>query len=187
MKIEKKIWGSLAAAVILLGGGYGISEVQGAAAGSTGSVSQSKTLIGVAKAEANALKEAQGVVVSVELEKKFSGTYYDVEIRKSNQEIDVRVDAYNGKIVKVRKETDNHDDDFSKAKQNGTIISAGKAASVAAASVKGNFDELDLDEDDGILFYEVKFRNGNTETEVGVDAYSAKIVYTDVDHDDDED
>ncbi|WP_151733287.1 PepSY domain-containing protein [Paenibacillus tengchongensis] len=188
IKMQKKLWGSLAAAVIVLGGGYGLSEAQAAKAGSTGAAVQDKALIGIAKAEANALKEAKGIVVSVDLEKKLSGTYYDVEIRKDHQEIEVRLDAYTGKTVKVRKETDKDDDDFYRAgSQNGTLISAGQAAAAAAASAKGTVTEVDLDEDDGILLYEVKIRNGKTETEIGVDASSAKILYTDVDHDDDED
>ncbi|WNS41424.1 PepSY domain-containing protein [Paenibacillus sp. MMS20-IR301] len=201
--MKMKLWSTVTAAAVLLGGAYGISGVQnadaagGAGAGtgsaaSTASTSQGKTLIGAGKAEAYALKAAPGRVVSIDLEKKLSGTYYEVEIRSGNKEIDVRVEAYSGKILSVRKETDDDDDDdhyssSTAASQNGTLISAAKAAEAAAASVKGTVTEVDLDRDDGSVIYEVKIRNGKVSTEVGVDAYTAKILYTDVDSDDDDD
>ncbi|WP_052091811.1 PepSY domain-containing protein [Paenibacillus sp. FSL H7-0357] len=188
--MKMKLWSSVAAAAILFGGAYSISEVQGASAGSTASQSQSKTLIGVDKAEAYALKSAQGRVESIDLKERISGSYYEVEIRHNNQEIDVRVDAYTGKILSVRKETDDDDDDDNYAaatSQSGTMISAAKAAEAASASAKGTVTEIDLDGDNGSFVYEVEIRNGKVTTEVGVDAYTAKVLYTDVDSDDDED
>lgn len=184
--MNKKLMGSIAAIAIFLGGAYGISEVQGAAAQTSAVVqSQGKTLIGMGKAEELALKSEQGRVVNIELEKKFSGLYYDVEIRDNNQEIEVRLDAYTGKIVRVSKETD--DDDFDVPAQGDVMISAAKAAEVAAASVKGKVTEVDLDHDNGSFVYEVEIKDGKTVTEVGVDAQTAKIVSKDVDFDDDDD
>ncbi|WP_438496772.1 PepSY domain-containing protein [Paenibacillus sp. IHBB 3054] len=187
--MKMKLWSSVAAAAILFGGAYSINEVQGASAGSTASESQSKTLIGVDKAEAYALKSAQGRVESIDLKERISGSYYEVEIRYNHQEIDVRVDAYTGKILSVRKETDDDDDDNYAAatSQSGTMISAAKAAEAASASAKGTVTEIDLDGDNGSFVYEVEIRNGKVTTEVGVDAYTAKVLYTDVDSDDDDD
>jgi uncharacterized membrane protein YkoI len=188
-----KVWGSVAAAAIILGGAYGINEVQGASAGTgTGTAqSQSKTLIGMEKAEALALKSAEGRVKSIDLKQRFSGTFYEVEIRKANQEIDVHVDAYTGKILSVRKEKDDDDDynEYAAAdnSKGSKMISAAKAAEAAAASVQGEVAEVDLDGDDGRYVYEVEVRNGRTKTEVGVDAYTAKVLYTDVDSEDDND
>ncbi|WP_342438416.1 PepSY domain-containing protein [Paenibacillus sp. FSL L8-0436] len=190
--MKMKLWSSVAAAAILFGGAYSISEVQGASAGSTASQSQSKTLIGVDKAEAYALKSAQGRIESIDLKERISGSYYEVEIRHNHQEIDVRVDAYTGKILSVRKETDDDDDDdddnyAAATSQSGTMISAAKAAEAASASAKGTVTEINLDGDNGSFVYEVEIRNGKVTTEVEVDAYTAKVLYTDVDSDDDED
>ncbi|WP_047014135.1 PepSY domain-containing protein [Paenibacillus sp. IHB B 3415] len=188
--MKKKVWSSIAAAALILGGAYGIGEVKGGTAAAAASVqSQSKTLIGVSKAEEIALKAAPGQVESIDLEKKLSGTYYDVEIRQTKQEMDVRVDAYTGKVISVRKETDDDDDNYEVAATapSGTLITAAKAAEVASASVKGTVAEIDFDRDNGGAVYEVEIRNGRVSTEVGVDAYTAKIVYTDVDSDDDDD
>jgi uncharacterized membrane protein YkoI len=191
--MKKKLWSSMMAAALILGGAYGIGEVKGgtAEAAAAASVqSQSKTLIGVSQAEELALKAAPGQVEGIDLEKKISGTYYEVEIQQTNQEMDVRVDAYTGKVLSVRKETDNDDDDNYAAAAtapSGMLISAAKATEIAAASVKGTVTEIDLDRDNGGAVYEVEIRNGRSSTEIGVDAYTAKIVYTDVDSDDDED
>lgn len=53
--------------------------------------------------------------------------------------------------------------------------------------MKGTVTDIDLDRDRGTAVYEVEIKNGRVSTEVGVDAYTAKIVYTDVDSDDDDD
>lgn len=186
----KKIWSSIAAAALILGGAYGIGEVQG---GSTAEAaptvkSQGKTLIGAAKAEAIALKAAPGQVESIELDKKGSSTYYDIEIQQTRQEMDVRVDAYTGKVLSVRKDADDDDDRYAEAPASGgKLITAGRAAEAAQAAVKGTVTDIDLDRERGTAVYEVEIRNGQIKTEVGVDAYTAKIVYTDVDSDDDDD
>lgn len=200
MKI--KLWSSVAAAAILLGGAYGISEVQGAAGGnsvlpspttssspSTSTDTSTKTLIGFDKAEEAALQAAQGWVKSIDLKQKNSGTYYKVELRQSNQEIDVRVDAYTGKILSVRKEKEDDDDDDAAAyaaASGKTLIGAAKAATAATASVKGNVTEIDLDEDDGRFIYEVEIKDGRQKTEVGVDAFTGEVLYIDKDEDDDD-
>ncbi|AIQ45113.1 hypothetical protein R70723_03805 [Paenibacillus sp. FSL R7-0273] len=191
--MKKQLLSSVAAAAIILGGAYGINEVRSGTAAAAPAVqqSQSKTLIGIAKAEEIALKAAPGQVESIDLEKKLSGTYYDIDIQQKNQEVDVRVDAYTGKVVSVRKEADNDDDDYNYtsagAASEAKLITAAKAAAAANAAVKGKVTDVDLDRDDGTAVYEVEIRNGRTSTEVGVDAYTGKVLYTDVDSDDDDD
>ncbi|WP_342564339.1 PepSY domain-containing protein [Paenibacillus sp. FSL R7-0345] len=191
--MKKQLLSSVAAAAIILGGAYGISEFRSGTADAAATVqqSQSKTLIGVAKAEEIALKSAPGQVESIELEKKLSSTYYDIDIQQKNQEVDVRVDAYTGKVVSVRKEADNDDDDYSYtsagAASDAKLITAAKAAAAANAAIKGKVTDVDLDRDDGTAVYEVEIRNGRISTEVGVDAYTGKVLYTDVDSGDDDD
>lgn len=187
--MKKKIWSSIAAAALILGGAYGLGEVQGGStAEAAASVkSQGQTLIGVAKAEAIALKAAPGQIESIELEKKGSSTYYDIEIQQTRQEMDVRVDAYTGKVLSVRKDADDDDRYAEAPASGGKLITAGRAAEAAQAAVKGTVTDIDLDRDRGTAVYEVEIRNGQTKTEVGVDAYTAKITYTDVDSDDDDD
>ncbi|QQZ63356.1 PepSY domain-containing protein [Paenibacillus sonchi] len=182
--MKKKLWSSIAAAAILLGGAYSISEVQAASAGNSASAGTSKTLIGISKAEQAALKAAPGRVESIDLEKKPSGAYYEVDIQQQNKEIDVRVDAYTGSIISVREEADDDDDGDiqpADAAESKAVISAAQAAEAASAAAKGKVVEIDLDQNKGSLVYEVEVRNGKVTTEVGVDAYTAKVLYTDED------
>ena len=190
--MKTKLWSSITAAALILGGAYGIGELKSSTADAAAAVkSQSATLISVSRAEQIALKAAPGQVESIDLEKKASGMFYDIEIQQTKQEIDVRVDAYSGQVISVRKDADKDadKDDSHKATpaSAGKLITAGKAAEVAQAAVKGTVTEIDLDRDHGGAVYEVEIRNGQIKTEVGVDAYTAKVVYTDVDSDDDDD
>ncbi|MNI68147.1 Peptidase propeptide and YPEB domain protein [compost metagenome] len=63
------------------------------------------------------------------------------------------------------------------------MISAARAGEAASAAVKGKVVEIDLDRNKGSLVYEVEVRNGKVTTEVGIDAYTAKVLYTDEDLD----
>lgn len=186
--MKTKIWSSITAAALILGGAYGIGELKGSTAEAAAAVkSQSTTLISVSQAEQIALKAAPGQVESIDLEKKASGMYYDIEIQQTKQEIDVRVDAYSGKVISVRKDVDDDGSYTAAPASGGKLITAGKAAEVAQTAVKGTVTEIDLDRDHGGAVYEVEIRNGQVKTEVGVDAYTAKVVYTDTDSDEDDD
>ncbi|QGS68035.1 hypothetical protein CV093_03165 [Oceanobacillus sp. 143] len=61
-----------------------------------------------------------------------------------------------------------------------------KARSIAASQFSGSIVELDLDEDDGRLIYEIEMKNGDSEAEIEIDAYTGTILVIDIDHDDDE-
>ncbi|ASA24242.1 PepSY domain-containing protein [Paenibacillus donghaensis] len=196
MNMRTKMWGGAIAAAVLVTGGsvYGISTVQGAPAGTPNNqTSQQKAVIGFAKAEQLALKEAQGVVESIELEGRAGSKRYEVEIEQANRDVDVLIDAYTGKTLKVRNDDDRDHDNRSvnstTAGQNSgaKVIGAGAASAAAAKAATGTVTEVNLDRDDGELLYEVELQDGRTSTEVGVDAFTGKVVYVDADHDDDDD
>lgn len=161
--MKTKIWSSITAAALILGGAYGIGELKGSTAEAAASVkSQSQTLISVSRAEQIALKAAPGQVESIDLEKKAGGTYYDIEIQQTKQEIDVRVDAYSGKLISVRKDADDDDSHKAAPASGGKLITAGKAAEVAQAAVKGTVTEIDLDRDHGALSMRLKSGTGRS-------------------------
>ena len=63
-----------------------------------------------------ALKQVEGEIIGVELEKDDGITCYEVKIKRSNNIYEVEVDANTGKIVEVEREgpndNDNDDDDY---------------------------------------------------------------------------
>jgi uncharacterized membrane protein YkoI len=58
-----------------------------------------------------ALKQVEGEIIGVELEKDDGITRYEVKIKRSNNIYEVEIDANTGKIVEVEREGPNDDDD----------------------------------------------------------------------------
>ncbi|PAD77284.1 PepSY domain-containing protein [Paenibacillus campinasensis] len=213
--MKKRTWmtGALAA-VIAAGGIYGISAVQADGSGassasgrasvsspspssgssasevsasvqSTGTATTGKKLIGMEQAEKKAKAEVKGVVDSIELKRWKGSQIYEVEIDQEKREMEVRVDAYSGKVLSVREDDDNDDWDD---RVPANVIGAGKAATIAEKHVQGAVAvESDLDKDDGRWVYEVELRTSRGSAEVEVHAITGKVIDTDFDDDDDDD
>ncbi|MBD2847727.1 PepSY domain-containing protein [Paenibacillus sp. IB182496] len=184
-----KGWVGACAVVLAAGSLYGIGAVQAAQ-----NESGAGKLIGVAKAEALALEHASGHVESIELERSGGTRYYEVELDRGATSVEVRIEAYTGKLLGTHseREDDDDDDDLAAYRDGRPTIGAAKAVEAALAQVPGTATEVDLDEEDGVLIYEVDVRpsgdqaRGNA-VEVGVDAVDGSIVYADWEHDDDRD
>lgn len=56
------------------------------------------------------------------------------------------------------------------------IISQEEAIDAALAEFQGTVEEIELDEDDGKLKYEIEMVDGSTEAELEVDAYTGKVM-----------
>ncbi|RLL43634.1 hypothetical protein D8M04_11970 [Oceanobacillus piezotolerans] len=71
-----------------------------------------------------------------------------------------------------------------KAEQSEERISAKQAQEIALAEVEGTIDHVDLEEDDGRVFYEVEVKVNDGEYEIYIDAFSGKVLFSEVDRDD---
>ncbi|WP_438349453.1 PepSY domain-containing protein [Paenibacillus sp. FA6] len=89
---------------VLIGGVYGVGSVQ--AAKSSTSNSTQKQVIGIEMAEQKALAVAKGQVESIELKKKNTQVYYEVEIDQGQKDVDVLIEAYTGESLGVRNDND---------------------------------------------------------------------------------
>lgn len=114
---KKKGWIIGLGLVVALGGTSAVVAAE--AAGS---------YIGKTKAKQIALKEVPGTVTDIELERKRDIVYYEVDIDRTDsyQEVDVHVDAYTGKVLRVV----NDDDDAPR----GISATAPAASAVATAA-----------------------------------------------------
>jgi len=61
------------------------------------------------------------------------------------------------------------------------ILSHDEATKIALAEFNGVVDEIELDEEDGKLRYEIEIENGEMEAEVVIDAYTGKVVIIEID------
>ncbi|RDW15071.1 PepSY domain-containing protein [Oceanobacillus chungangensis] len=153
-----------------------------------------------------------GTITELELDEKSNKPIYEVEIKNDNREYELEIDGNTGEVLALdEKETKNDniktdedrqtkseskatDDDKDSVTQktveqkstNKAVIGDKKARSIAANQFSGTIVELDLDEDDGRLIYEIEMENGDSDAEIEIDAYTGKILVVDIDHGDDD-
>ncbi|MFJ7825994.1 PepSY domain-containing protein [Psychrobacillus sp. NPDC096623] len=185
--MKKLLIGSLAT-VLVISGGIGINALA-----NDDNVNLSKTqsakLIGIEKAKEIALKEVKGTLESVELEKNNGKTFYEVDIDgEKSKEYEVRVDAFNAKVLNVREENDdqNDDEDYDKVASNTKLITEAKAIEIAQKQVKGTVLEIELDSDDGRYEYEIELSTDKGKAEFNIDASTGKILENELDNNDDD-
>lgn len=61
-------------------------------------------------------------------------------------------------------------------KSDNTIISYNEAKSIALSQYDGEIIELELDEDDGMKYYEIELETAKEEIEMEIDAYTGEII-----------
>ena len=180
MMKNKLIIGAVSAAVIL-GGAFAV----GAANNDIPTVnlqqtSKEKNIISSDEAVNIALTKVKGTVEKVELESEHGHYYYEVEIDTVDTEYDFDIDAVTGEILTYKE--DKQDDDYkmniikeSNATQNNYITSE-KAIEIAEKEVNGKVVEIDRDDEDGRIIYEIELKTNNGEAELKLDAVTGKVL-----------
>lgn len=185
--MKKLVIGSLAA-VLIISGGVGINALADDDNLNL-SKTQSEKLIGFEKAKEVALNEANGTIESIDLEKNNGKTFYEVDINgEKSKKIEVRIDAYNAKVLNVREDNDNQDDDDDvqhNITANTKLITEAEAIEIAQKQFEGTLVEIGLDSDDGRYEYELELRTAKGNAEFTIDASSGEILESELDNDDD--
>jgi len=179
---------ALAGALVLVVGGV-------AMAGNTGErlTVAPKGLLSVAEAEAIAVKSVGGKVTEIELDRERSVNIYEVEVKSDGVEYDLDIDARTGKVLRTeRDDNDNDNDDFDDHDSDDkVIVSDGKfitekaAIEIAMKQAKGTVTEVELDEDDGRVIYEIEIKDGKYDYDFYIDATSGEVLKFEKDRDDD--
>ena len=137
------------------------------------------------EAKTIALEAAGGGEVR-EMELDRDDREYEFEIRGESGEVDVKIDAKSGKVLKTErddqdddrddKDDDRDDDDRQAAPSN--LISQDEAIQIAKSKAGSAAEviEAELDEDDGRWHYELELRDDKFEYEVDVDAETGDII-----------
>lgn len=141
-------------------------------------------------------EEQGGQVTEVEYEHDDGQSKYEIEYNKDGESYEVDVDANSGKVMKTEIDdrddddwdddrNDDRDDDVKKANNNGkkqsNIISTNKAIEIALQKQAGQVTEVELDEDDGKLIYEIEIETKKGEVEIEIDAKTGKILKVEFD------
>lgn len=138
---------------------------------------EKKSIINPKEAIDIALGEFSGTVKELEFEKDDGRLIYEIEVIAGYEEAEFKIDASTGEIVKnKRKKT-------SKNYDKQTVISAKEAIDIALNKFSGTIKELELDEDDGRLIYEVEIKSGHEKAEIEIDAYTGEVLVIEIDTD----
>lgn len=152
--------------------------------------------ISAGEAKKIALKQLDGEIISFEFDADDRTPHYEIDIVKDNEKIEVKVDADTGKAVVTEREnirtikTENpvKTDGTEKATDsanNTSVITEEQAIEIAQAKAKGTVTDIELDEDDNRLIYEIEIRNGKMEYDFEIDAKTGDIIKYEEDLDDD--
>lgn len=68
-----------------------------------------------------------------------------------------------------------------KEKEKKTVISRDEAIEIALAQFSGEVDDVDLEEEDGRLIYEIEIERDDQEAEIEIDAYTGEVIVMEID------
>ncbi len=137
---------------------------------------------------ANAVTEYES-----ELDREHGIMVYEIEFKCEGFEYEYEIDASTGAVLKNQKE---QDDDYIPPQTGGQQPSGGNGGYIGEARAKEiafshagvsantvHEYEAKLDEDDGIMIYEIEFKAGNYEYEYEIDAASGSVLKYEWDED----
>jgi uncharacterized membrane protein YkoI len=181
---KKMVIGTLSAALVF-GGAFAVGASNNDDTSKVDAkANNAKTFLTLDEVKKVALQEVDGVVEEIELENESNKAVYEVDIEKNDIDYDLYIDAYSGEIYSVDRDDHNNDDDIDddNLSNNKNTISQADATAIAEKAVNGKVVEIEKDEDDGLIKYEVELNTDRGEAEVEIDASTGKVL--DVEWDD---
>ncbi|KZE39038.1 hypothetical protein AV656_09085 [Bhargavaea cecembensis] len=189
----KKRWfiAPVAAGVLAIGGMAAFAEDTGKLAPVDTAEAKVKQAasgwISADEAKSIAIEAAGGGEVR-EMELDRDDQEYEFEILGESGEVEVKIDANSGKVLKTEQDDqdDDRDDDQDDSKTApDNLIKEEEAIKIAKAKAGSAAEviESELDEDDGRWNYEVELRDGKIEYEVEIDAENGNIIDFEKDED----
>ena len=169
---------------LLMGGAVAAGAADTNGKGSNGSKKEAaQDMITVEEAKKIALSEAEGRVESIELERVNGKQYYEIDIENGKEDFDIKVHALDGEVISINKERNDDDDDDQSEKEvnRENVISEQKAIEIAEKEVNGTMKEIEIDEDDGQILYEVELQTNKGEADVDIDAETGKVLKVELD------
>ena len=158
--------------------------------GSTGSANEQ--FLTFDDVSSKALEIANGTITDIELDQRARTPHYEVDVFHEGYEYDLKFDAVTGEVLEQKRERDDRDDDdfddnnVSGAAAEADLISSDEAIKAAKAVAEGTVEKVELDREDGIVYYEVEIENGRTDHEIYVNAEDGSILEHETDDDDDD-
>ncbi|MDZ5713115.1 PepSY domain-containing protein [Jeotgalibacillus haloalkalitolerans] len=189
--MNRKLIGGTIAGAVILGGAFGADALadqfktvgiqdqaertENAQANSPVQQNQDENLLTLEEAKEKALSEFEGVVESIELERQNGRMVYDIDIDNGPEDVDLDMDAVTGEVLRSKTDWDD-DDDRDSDVNSKDLLSKQEALDIATAEFTGKPEEIELDDDDGKMIYEIELKNGEQEAEFDIDAVTGDIL-----------
>lgn len=139
------------------------------------------------QARAAALKVFSGTITSIEYDYDDRVPHYEIEIRGTNEKVDVHVNALTGIATITERETIRNQTNGQSANTNSTassrkIITQDQAISIAQQRASGTVIKVEYERDENK--YEITIRNGRIEHDFEINARTGVIISYETDYDD---
>ena len=119
------------------------------------------------------VKKPTKAIKEDKIDKKEEGTSSDKDIKITEKESE----------KSNTKKAEKSSSEKKTKEEKKAVISIGKAKEIALAEFSGEINDIELDEEDGRLIYEVEVERGDKEAEMEIDAYTGEIIVIEIDED----
>lgn len=126
---------------------------------------------------------------------------YHVDVAHDENIYHIKLNGISGEVITIdkevnkdnKKETSNESqkenkqsnqeqaEEKDKIKSDNIIISQKKVSKIALEQFSGVIDDIDLEDKNGRLIYEVEIENGEREAEIIIDAYTGEVIFVEID------
>lgn len=142
---------------------------------------ENKEPISPEEIEQIATREGEGTVETVEY-REDDKTYKAIVAKENGKKLEIEIDGMTGKVERT-KEIEQVDE---KPVSDGQI-SEGEAKEIALKEFKGTIVDIELDDDDGLLVYEIDMETDSQEGTVVVNAFTGEVESVSIEAQDDDD
>ncbi|MGM0920198.1 MAG: PepSY domain-containing protein [Bacillota bacterium] len=140
----------------------------------TDSAKEEKPAISEAEAKKLAEETYRGNVQALTLHRKI----YSITVLTKTEQIKLEMNADSGKITSEDKSS------IEKNTQHVKLTEE-QAKKIALAEVNGKIEDIDLEEEEDRVFYEVEIESGQQEATIQIDAYTGKVLSVAIENEED--
>ena len=165
---------ALAGAVVL----GGVTMAANASNTDKNEVPASQGNLTIEEAESKAVETVGGKVTKVEFDRERSGDIYEVEVISDGVEYDLDIDAKTGEVLRTEKDDDDdsYDTNEKVLASDEKLLTTDEVVAIALKKAQGTVTDVELDDDDGRMQYDIEIEDGTYEYDFEIDAVTGEIL-----------
>ncbi|MBU9720878.1 MULTISPECIES: PepSY domain-containing protein [Bacillaceae] len=131
--------------------------------------------IGIARAKEIALEQIDGVIKEIELDSDDGIVYYEIEMKTAQGEAELEIHAISGEVLSFSVDSKKRSSK-SNVLDLSSLIGIVEAKRIALDKVEGTVKEIELEKDDGRIYYDIEIKTSKGEVEIEIDARTGEII-----------